>query len=224
MEVVAISCVAAGLSAATRSNNRLSMFRLWGPDLSHAARGMPAIFSSATRRRNSSCLESGDPPDAVTLSPNITLETKTFVWAGGVHIADIFQEKIKTGHMGRIRLDTCLRAENYPFIYAIGDNALAMNPETGQPVPAAAQFALQQGGLVADNNYTFITGKSCKPYAPRVIGEVISLGGHLAVGWLALPLLKKITFVGFLGSLIKAAIQRKHILLLRKESRNWSMR
>lgn len=163
--------------------------------------------------------------DAVTLSSNLSLETKTFVWTGGVHIADIFlDKKIKTGHLGRIRVDACLRAENYPFIYAIGDNALAMNPKTGQPVPTAAQFALQQGRLVADNIYAFITGKSCKPYVPRVIGEVISLGGHLAVGWMALPLLKKITFVGFLGSLIKAAIQRKHILLLRKESRNWSMR
>ncbi len=54
--------------------------------------------------------------------------------------------------------------------------------------------------------------------------EVVSLGRHPAVGWLALPFAKKITFVGFLGSLLKAIIEEKHIMLLRKESRNWTGR
>ncbi len=161
--------------------------------------------------------------DAVTLAADTTLETKTLVWTGGIHITDIFKEgKIKTGHLGRIQVDSCLRSKGYPFIYAIGDNALAMNPETGQPVPTAAQFALQQGRLVAENIHAAIAGTACKPYTPKVMGEVISLGGHLAAGWMALPFLKKITFVGFLASLLKAAIQGKHILLLRKESRKWT--
>ncbi len=36
------------------------------------------------------------------------------------------------------------------IIWAIGDNFLAMSQENGQPVPAAAQFALQQGRQIAD--------------------------------------------------------------------------
>lgn len=161
----------------------------------------------------------------VTLSSGVVLETRTLVWTGGIHITDLFRESgLKIGKLGRVVVDEFLRAESYPFIYAIGDNALAINPRTGCPVPTAAQFALQQGRLVAENVHATVVGGEMKPYFPKVLGEAVSLGRHLAAGWLALPFVKKITFVGFLGSLIKAAIEGKHLLLLRKDSRNWAGR
>lgn len=160
--------------------------------------------------------------DAVTLSTGEILAAETLVWTGGIRITDLFRESgMKIGKLGRIVVDRFLCAESYPFVYAIGDNALAVNPRTGNPVPAAAQFALQQGRLVAENIYADIAGSKRVAYSPTVRGEVVSLGKHLAAGWLALPLAKKITFVGFLGSLLKAAIEGKHVLLLRKESRSW---
>ncbi len=161
-------------------------------------------------------------PDTVVLSSGEVLKTMTVVWTGGIRIHELARESgVKIGQLGRIVVDEFLRVEGHPFIYAIGDNALAMNPCTKEPVPAAAQFALQQGRLVADNIYADIYSGVRKPYHPKVLGEVVSLGRHLAVGWLALPLSKKITFIGFLGSLLKTAIQGKHIFLLRKESRKW---
>ncbi len=161
-------------------------------------------------------------PDTATLSSGEVLKTKTVIWTGGIRIHELARESgMKIGQLGRIVVDEFLQVEGYPFIYAIGDNALAMNPYIKEPVPAAAQFALQQGRLVANNIYADIFGGVRKPYHPKVLGEVVSLGRHLAVGWLALPFLKKITFVGFLGSLLKTAVQEKHIFLLRKESRKW---
>jgi NADH dehydrogenase len=165
----------------------------------------------------------GRTQDTVTLSSGEALKTQTVIWTGGIRINDLIHDSgIETGQLGRIIVDEFLRSRTYPFIYAIGDNALALNPVTAKPVAAAAQFALQQGRLVADNIYADVLGGSAKEYYPKVLGEVVSLGRHLAAGWMALPLLKKITFIGFLGSLIKAAIEGKHILLLRKESRNWA--
>ena len=161
-------------------------------------------------------------PDAVTLSSGEVLKTKALIWTGGIRINDLARESgSKTGQVGRIIVDKYLHVEGYPFMYAIGDNALAMNPDTGKPVPATAQFALQQGRLVANNIYADIFGIVREPYHPKVLGEVVSLGRHLAIGWLALPLLKKITFVGFLGRLLKTAVQEKHFFFLRRESRNW---
>ncbi len=160
--------------------------------------------------------------DTVTLSSGAILAISTLVWTGGIHITDLFRESgMKIGKLGRIMVDEFLRAESYPYIYAIGDNALAFNPRTGKPVPTAAQFALQQGRLVAENIHADVTGGKRRPYSPKVWGEVTSLGRHLAAGWLALPLARKITFVGFLGSLLKVAIEGKHVLLLRKDSRTW---
>lgn len=163
-------------------------------------------------------------PKSVNLSTNETLASGTIVWTGGIHTSRLIQESgMKTGAMGRLIVDEFLRSVDHPFVYAIGDNALAMNPQTGKHVPAAAQFALQQGRLVASNIYADSFGGRKRHYEPKVMGEVVSLGRHLAVGWVALPWQRKIGFFGFLASLLKAAIVEKHVILLRKESRNWTL-
>ena len=163
-------------------------------------------------------------PGTVTILSNDVLKTRTVVWTGGIRISQLTQEGgMTTGSMGRVVVDEYLRSVDFPSVYAIGDNALAMNPQTGKPVPAAAQFALQQGRLVAENIFVDIFGGRKRAYRPKVWGEVVSLGRHLGVGWLALPFVRKVRFIGFLGSLLRAAVTEKHVFLLRKESRNWTM-
>ncbi len=160
--------------------------------------------------------------DEVFLENSEAIKTKNFIWTGGIRVSDLLKYGgLKTGPAGRVIVNEHLQAEGNKYIYAIGDSANAINPVTGKPVPAAAQFALQQGRLAAENIYAEIFGKPKKMYHPKVLGEVVSLGKHLAIGWLALPFFKKVTFVGFLGRLLKTAIREKHIFLLRKESRNW---
>jgi NADH dehydrogenase len=158
----------------------------------------------------------------VTLSTGEVLRAGTLIWTGGIRITDLAKESgFSIGQSGRIIVNEYLQSTTHPSVYAIGDNALAINPETGNPVPAAAQFALQQGRLVADNICSVVLGNPQRRYVPRVWGEVVSLGRHLAAAWLALPILRKLAFVGFIAGLLKAAIAEKHIILLKKESRNW---
>ncbi|MDP2301022.1 MAG: NAD(P)/FAD-dependent oxidoreductase [Ignavibacteria bacterium] len=160
--------------------------------------------------------------DEVFLSDNNIIKSKNFIWTGGIRISDLIKRGgLKTSTVGRLIVDEYLQSESNKHIYAIGDSANAVNPVTNKPVPAAAQFALQQGRLAAENIYAEIFGRPKNAYYPKVLGEVVSLGKHLAIGWLALPFFKKVTFVGFLGRLLKTAIREKHIFLLRKESRNW---
>ncbi len=160
--------------------------------------------------------------DEIFLSDGSVIKSKNFIWTGGIRISDLIKRGgLKTSSVGRLIVDDHLQAEGNKYIYAIGDSANAINPLTGKPVPAAAQFALQQGRLAAENIYSEIFGIPKKTYYPKVMGEVVSLGKHLAIGWLALPFFKKVTFVGFIGRLLKTAIREKHIILLRKESRNW---
>ncbi|HTY36363.1 MAG TPA: NAD(P)/FAD-dependent oxidoreductase [Bacteroidota bacterium] len=164
----------------------------------------------------------GVSAEEVILSTGERVRCKTLVWTGGIRVSEIARESgFAIGESGRILVNEYLQSVTSPNVYAIGDNALAINPATKKPVPAAAQFALQQGRLVAENLFAAATGKLQMPYLPKVWGEVISLGRHLAVGWIALPGIRKLKFVGFLASLVKTAIKEKHIILLRKESRSW---
>jgi NADH dehydrogenase len=160
--------------------------------------------------------------DEVFFSNSNFQKTKTLVWTGGIRASGLIKESgFKTGPGGRVIVNEYLQAKDYPYVYALGDNAIVINPITKQPVPAAAQFALQQGRLAAQNIYNAIYGYRKISYHPRVWGEFISLGKHLAAGWIALPLSKKLGFIGFLAHLLNRAIKEKHIFLLRKESRKW---
>lgn len=160
--------------------------------------------------------------DQVILSDGTTIQSGNFIWTGGIRISDLLKNSgLQTGPAGKVMVNEFMQSEDDKRIYAIGDSANSINPVTNKPVPAAAQFALQQGRLVAKNIFSEVAKKDKEQYHPKVMGEVVSLGRHLAVGWLALPFIKKVTFVGFLANLIKSAIEGKHILLLRKESRNW---
>ena len=161
-------------------------------------------------------------PGAVHIEPGGKIPTYTLIWTGGIRISSILKASgLEVGPLGRIKVNQFLEVENFPNVYAVGDNALAVNPKTGKYVPCAAQFALQQGRLVANNIYAKINGKPQKPYRQKVLGEVISLGRHLTLGWLALPGNKKLSFFGFLANLLKRMVAEKHLFLLWKESRHW---
>lgn len=167
----------------------------------------------------------GVGPDEVRLSTGEVLRAGTIVWTGGVQVADLLRRSgAETGRQGRVLVEETLEVKGFPGVYAIGDAALAVNPRTGEPVPMAAQFALQQGRLAAENIIARLEGRPARAYHPRVLGEVVSLGRHLAVGWLALGWFGRLRFAGFLMSLLKRAIAEKHLLLLWKERKAWELR
>lgn len=155
--------------------------------------------------------------------PGEPIPAHTMIWTGGIRISDLIKKSgAETGAQGRVYVDEFLQVKNYPHVFAIGDNAFAMHPGNNAAVPTAAQFALQQGYLTADNLVREIEGKAMKPYRPKVLGEVISLGKHLAIGWASLPFGNQLRFIGFLGSLLKRAITERHLFLLWKERQNWT--
>ncbi|OGC91223.1 MAG: hypothetical protein A2142_07685, partial [candidate division Zixibacteria bacterium RBG_16_48_11] len=74
-------------------------------------------------------------PGLVIIQPGQPLQAHTLIWAGGIRISSLMQASgLETGLLGRIVVDEFLQVKNYPQVYAIGDNALAINPKTGQPV------------------------------------------------------------------------------------------
>ncbi|MBR9976895.1 MAG: NAD(P)/FAD-dependent oxidoreductase [Bacteroidetes bacterium] len=155
--------------------------------------------------------------------PGAPIPTRSMIWTGGIRISDLLRKSgAETGPQGRVIVNEFLQVQGYSEVFAIGDNALAINPENAKAVPTAAQFALQQGYLTADNVKRFIEGRDLKRYRPKVLGEVVSLGRHLAVGWASLPAGMQLRFLGFLGILFKRAISERHLFLLWKERQNWT--
>ncbi len=169
------------------------------------------------------CMREQDGRLEMLRIPGDAIPTRTMIWTGGIRISDLIRRSgAETGPQGRVIVNEFLQVRHYPEVFAIGDNALAINPQSDKAVPTAAQFALQQGYITADNLERIMDGRALKAYRPRVLGEVVSLGRHLAIGWAALPIGMRIRFVGFVGSLLKRAISERHLFLLWKERQNWT--
>jgi NADH dehydrogenase len=71
----------------------------------------------------------------------------TVVWGAGARASPAATWLGIEGRGGRIPVDAGLEVEGYPGIFALGDTALCVG-EDGQPLPALAQVAKQQGAYL----------------------------------------------------------------------------
>jgi NADH dehydrogenase len=122
--------------------------------------------------RVSTTLESVEPHAAV-LSDGDRILTSTLVWATGARPNPLLSKLgLPLDERGRVRVDSTLRVEGMPAIWALGDCALVPNQATpGLPDPPMSQHALRQARRLAKN-----LGGEPKPYRYRTLGQVASLG------------------------------------------------
>ena len=118
------------------------------------------------------------------------VEAATVIWGAGVEASPAAQWLgVQTDRAGRITVEPDLSARGLADIFVLGDTAHAAG-EDGQPLPALAQVAKQQGqhlgrGLVAQ----FKHGAALKPFQFSNRGDTAIVGRHAAVfdfGWLQL--------------------------------------
>ena len=134
-----------------------------------------------------------------------TIGAGKIIWTGGIQARDIVSgSKLEKGPGGRIAVDDKLRAKGYPEVFVIGDMGLALNQE-GKPVPTTAQHAGQQGRLTGKNIMRLVRGEEPESYEPTTLGEFVSLGGLMAVGWMKLPWNQKLAMTGGLAHVMKRA-------------------
>ncbi|PTA67246.1 NAD(P)/FAD-dependent oxidoreductase [Deinococcus arcticus] len=133
------------------------------------------------------------------------IEAGKIIWTGGIQARDIVSgSKLEKGPGGRIAVDDRLRAKGYPEVFVIGDMGLALNQD-GKPVPTTAQHAGQQGRLTGKNLLRLAKGEELEPYEPTTLGEFVSLGGLMAVGWMKLPWNQKLAITGGIAHVMKRA-------------------
>lgn len=77
--------------------------------------------------------------------------TDTVIWTAGVRGHRLTEAAFQSGARGRALVDEYLRAIDYPNVYILGDNALAVSRGNEQAAAPTAQNAVQQAAIVADN-------------------------------------------------------------------------
>ena len=77
-----------------------------------------------------------------------------------------------------------LEVPKYHGVYAIGDCALIMDPNTGNPYPPTAQHAIREGSTAANNIIAYIEEKldERKAFDYKTRGTMASIGKRTGVG------------------------------------------
>lgn len=132
---------------------------------------------------------------------NERIEAIATLWAGGIKPNRLL-ETILLPHAergGAAVAETLLAA---PGVWAIGDNACLVDPETKKPLPATARIAIEQGKHATANIVRRIRGEPALPYPIRRYPYVIPVGGKWAIADLIV-----FSISGFAGWCLKQAIE-----------------
>ena len=130
---------------------------------------------------------------SVELDGGDTTPADVIVWASGVKAQALKTplEGLRVGRNGRLAVDSklrVLRTDGHAIesFYAMGDCAAAPL-EDGGVVPATAQAAHQQAGLLARSLARQLRGRPALEFRYRYMGTLVSLGEGSAVGDVPAP-------------------------------------
>jgi len=131
--------------------------------------------------------------ELLTIDDGRTIKTRNVLWAAGVtgqFPEGISKENVVKGN--RIQTDDINRVKGSENIFAIGDVAAVVTPETPNGHPGVAQVAIQQGKHLGENFAAIIKGQSPKPFQYKDRGSMATIGRNKAVADIG-----KLKFTGF---------------------------
>jgi NADH dehydrogenase len=160
----------------------------------------------------------GATPNTVSLKDGTIIPTNTIIWSGGVAPSSLLTS-ISCEHdnkSGRITVDKYLELANYKGVYALGDCAYIIDPNSGNPYPPTAQHAIREGAIVANNIIASIEGRleNRKIFDYKTKGMMASIGKRTGIGNLL-----GIEVQGLLAWLIWRSYYLVHLPTLQKKIR-----
>jgi NADH dehydrogenase len=148
---------------------------------------------------------------AAVLSDGSRILTSTVVWTAGVRANPVNGRLgLPLDDRGRVLVDSTLRVEGVPHVWALGDGARVPNGATpGSFDPPTCQHALRQARRLAKN----LAGDP-KPYRYRMLGQVATLGRYKGIADVV-----DLRFRGFAGWFVTRSYHLYQLPLLTRKLR-----
>jgi len=104
------------------------------------------------------------------------------IWTAGNQVSPVVATlPLPKARDGRLRINEFFEVEGAHGVYALGDNAAQIDPHSRAPYVATAQVALRQGRALAAQMEAELTGRPRRPFAFKLLGEMVPLSRHAAV-------------------------------------------
>ena len=120
-------------------------------------------------------------PEGVALQDARLLKGGTIVCTIGNSTAPILAGLNAPKDKGRLLTEPDMRLKGQKNVWAVGDCAVVINAQDGEPSPTTGQFAEREGTQCAENIVCALRGSPTRPFAFKLLGELCSIGGHSAV-------------------------------------------
>jgi len=118
--------------------------------------------------------------DGVILADGTKIYSMNIFWTAGIKVNPVVEniaDELVLKKKGKILVDENLRVQNYPFAFAIGDNAWITSGSKLNPVPAMASAAVQEGEYVGKYLAHLLSGRKFeKKFFYKEFGLMLSLG------------------------------------------------
>lgn len=121
----------------------------------------------------------------IKLADGREVSSAVLVWCGGAKADPHASEwGFELNNARRIIVGQDLKTRDYDDVYALGDVAAFVDPQTNRTIPMLAQFAIREGEHTAENILREAQGGETKPFEPHMHGEFVSVGPSWGVGWM----------------------------------------
>lgn len=102
--------------------------------------------------------------------------SKTLIWTAGVTPVNTIRRAMLKTERGKIIVDEYLEVPEFPGVFAVGDCALLVDPESQRPYPPTAQIAEAQAAVAAGNLAALIRGGKRERFAYKSKGQMAIIG------------------------------------------------
>lgn len=116
------------------------------------------------------------PKDATDDSKSDAIRTKTLIWTAGVTSVNTIKRSMFKTDKGKIIINDYLEVPEFSGVFAIGDCALFLDPETQRPFPPTAQIAEAQAKTAAKNLKALITNSEKEKFEYHSKGQMAIIG------------------------------------------------
>ena len=117
-----------------------------------------------------------NPSDAIDDSEINSIRTKTLIWTAGVTPVNTIKRSMFKTDKGKVTVNDYLEVTEFPGVFAIGDCALFLNPETQRPFPPTAQIAEAQAKIAAKNLKALIRNSQKEKFEFHSKGQMAIIG------------------------------------------------
>jgi len=116
------------------------------------------------------------PKDSVDSSKVDSVMTKTLIWTAGVTPVNTIKRSMFKTEKGKVIVNDFLEVSDFPGVFAIGDCALHIDPETQRPLPPTAQIAEAQAKIAAKNLISLIKNSKKEKFVYHSKGQMAIIG------------------------------------------------